>query len=62
MRRWNRRKAWDILRNETLILSPKDKLLTLKVIRECDESKFALFKECPSLLSAAIIIIMIIMV
>jgi hypothetical protein len=31
-------------------LIPKDKLLALKVIRECNEAKFALFKEGPSIM------------
>ena len=43
-----RRKGWDIFKGHTL--TPKDKLLALKVIRECNEAKFALFKEDPSIM------------
>ncbi len=43
-----RRKGWEIFRGHSL--RPKDKLLALKVIRECNESKFALFKEGPSIM------------
>lgn len=38
-----KRKAWEIFKNN--LLSEKDKLLVLKIIKECDESKFALFKD-----------------
>lgn len=31
--------------------SPKDKLLALKLIKECDEAKFALFKDGPSIMN-----------
>jgi uncharacterized protein YerC len=31
-------------------LTPKDKLLALKIIKECNEVKFALFKEGPSIM------------
>jgi IS30 family transposase len=44
-----RRKAWQILRSNSL--SEKDKLLALKLIKECDESKFALFKDGPSIMN-----------
>ena len=43
-----RRKGWDIFKSNP---TPKDKLLALKVIRECNESKFALFKEGPSIMN-----------
>jgi hypothetical protein len=43
-----RRKGWEIFKGHAL--SPKDKLLALKVIRECNEAKFALFKEGPSIM------------
>jgi hypothetical protein len=43
-----RRKGWKIYKEGNLI--PKDKLLALKVIRECNEAKFALFKEGPSIM------------
>src|SRR5215831_16112680 len=44
-----RRKGWEIF-NSHNSLTPKDKLLALKVIRECNEAKFALFKEGPSVM------------
>ena len=48
-----RRKGWEIFKgqNNDSNLTPKDKLLALKVIRECNESKFALFKEGPSIMN-----------
>ena len=47
-----RRKGWEIFKgqNNNSNLTPKDKLLALKVIRECNGSKFALFKEGPSIM------------
>jgi uncharacterized protein YerC len=48
-----RRKGWEIFKgqnNNNGNLTPKDKLLALKVIRECNEAKFALFKEGPSIM------------
>jgi IS30 family transposase len=51
-----RRKAWELLRDDnkeeqqqSLIL--KDKVLVLKLIKECEEGKFALFKDGPSILN-----------
>ena len=44
-----RRKGWEIFKGHGN-LTPKDKLLALKVIRECNEAKFALFKEGPSIM------------
>jgi transcriptional antiterminator len=44
-----KRKAWEMFRNNSL--SEKDKLLALKLIKECDESKFALFKDGPSVMN-----------
>ncbi|HEY7079483.1 MAG TPA: HTH domain-containing protein [Nitrososphaeraceae archaeon] len=47
-----RRKGWEIFKgenNSNNSLTPRDKLLALKVIREYNEAKFALFKECPSI-------------
>jgi transcriptional antiterminator len=38
-----KRKAWEMYRSDSL--SPKDKLLALKLVKEPDEGKFALFKE-----------------
>src|SRR5215211_4911584 len=51
-----RRKAWEMLRDEDdeqqpSSLTPKDKLLALKLIKECDEGKFALFKDGPSVMN-----------
>ncbi len=47
-----RRKGWEIFKGENSNnnLTPKDKLLALKVIRGCNEAKFALFKEGPSIM------------
>jgi hypothetical protein len=48
-----RRKGWEIFKgqnNNNSNLTPKDKLLALKIIRECNEAKFALFKEGPSIM------------
>ena len=45
-----RRKGWEIFKGQNNNLTPKDKLLALKVIRECNEAKFALFKEGPSIM------------
>jgi hypothetical protein len=44
-----KRKSWDIFDNMAN-LSPKDKLLALKLIMECNEAKFALFKDGPTIL------------
>src|SRR5215213_1678193 len=44
-----KRKAWEMFRNNSL--NEKDKLLALKLIKECDESKFALFKDGPSVMN-----------
>jgi len=49
-----RRKAWEILRGDDgqpLLMTPKDKLLALKSIKECDEGKFALFKDGPCIMN-----------
>ena len=46
-----RRKGWEIFEGQNNITpTPRDKLLALKVIRECNEAKFALFKEGPSIM------------
>src|SRR6476660_223905 len=47
-----RRKGWEIFKgqNNNSNLTSRDKLLDLKVIRECNEAKFALFKEGPSIM------------
>jgi transcriptional antiterminator len=44
-----KREAWEMFRSNSL--NEKDKLSALKLIKECDESKFALFKDGPSILS-----------
>ena len=44
-----KRKAWAIFKNE--LLNPRDKLLALKLIKECDEAMFALFKDGPSIMN-----------
>jgi Trp operon repressor len=44
-----KRKAWEMFRNNSL--SEKDKLSALKLIKECDEAKFSLFKDGPSIMS-----------
>ncbi len=47
-----RRKSWEIFKgqNNNSNLTPRDKLLALKVIKECNEAKFALFKVGPSII------------
>jgi transposase len=44
-----KRKAWEMLRSGSLI--EKDKLSALKVIKECNEAKFSLFKDGPSVMN-----------
>jgi DNA-binding transcriptional ArsR family regulator len=44
-----RRRGWKIFKM-TVNLTPKDKLLALKVIMECNEAKFVLFKEGPAIM------------
>ena len=50
-----RRKAWELLRREEEeeqhLLTLRDKLLILKLIKECEEGKFALFKDGPSIMN-----------
>jgi IS30 family transposase len=48
-----RRKAWELIRGdeEQRLLTLRDKLLILKLIKECEEEKFALFKDGPSILN-----------
>jgi IS30 family transposase len=48
-----RRKAWELIRGdeEQRLLALRDKLLILKLIKECEEEKFALFKDGPSILN-----------
>jgi ATP/maltotriose-dependent transcriptional regulator MalT len=44
-----KRKTWSIFKNE--LVNPKDKLLALKLIKECNEAKFTLFKDGPSIMN-----------
>jgi IS30 family transposase len=48
-----RRKAWELIKcdEEQRLLTLRDKLLILKLIKECEEGKFALFKDGPSILN-----------
>jgi IS30 family transposase len=51
-----RRKAWELIRDgeeeeQRQSLTLKDKLSILKLIKECEEGKFALFKDGPSILN-----------
>jgi IS30 family transposase len=46
-----RRKAWEMLKDDEQQLAVRDKLLALKLIKECDEGKFALFKDGPSIMN-----------
>ena len=34
-----------------MAITPKDRLLALKIIKECNEVKFALFKEGPPIMN-----------
>jgi len=43
-----RRKSWEIYNNDSLN-NAKDKVLCLKLIKECNEAKFGLLKEGPSI-------------
>lgn len=44
-----KKQAWELFRRESL--NPKDKLLALKIIKECNESHFALLKDGPSIMN-----------
>jgi IS30 family transposase len=46
-----KRKAWEIDRSNDDSLTIKDRLLALKLAKECDEVKFALFKDGPSIMN-----------
>ena len=48
-----KRKTWFIFRNE--LQNPKDKLLALKLIKECNEAKFTLFKDGPSIMNLKVL-------
>jgi Trp repressor protein len=45
-----KRKGWDIFNGINNNLTTRDKLLALKLIMECNEAKFALFKEGPAIM------------
>jgi hypothetical protein len=44
-----KRYAWFMFKNEQL--GTKDKLSVLKLIKECNEAKFALFKDGPTIMN-----------
>jgi transposase len=44
-----KRKTWSLFNNE--LQNPKDKLLALKLIKECNEAKFTLFKDGLSIMN-----------
>ena len=52
-----RRKSWEIYNNDRSshrndsLTNAKDKLLCLKLIKECNEAKFALLKDGPSIIN-----------
>jgi IS30 family transposase len=46
-----KRKAWEAYRSTNTSLKLKDKLLALKLAKECDEAKFVLFKDGPSVMN-----------
>jgi DNA-binding transcriptional ArsR family regulator len=48
-----RRKGWDLFKEGDLIV--RDKILALKVIRECNETNFVSFKEGPSMMNVQIL-------
>ena len=48
-----KKQAWELFRRESL--RPKDKLSALKIIKECNESRFALFKDGPSIMNVQIL-------
>jgi hypothetical protein len=48
-----KRQAWELFR--TGKLTPKDKLAALKLIKECNEGMFSLFKDGPSILNVKIL-------
>jgi Holliday junction resolvase RusA-like endonuclease len=51
-----RRKSWEIYNNDNYrqnnsLINTKDKLLCLKLIKECNEAKFSILKEGPSIIN-----------
>jgi DNA-binding transcriptional ArsR family regulator len=45
------KKGWEMFNNSSGDLTPRDRLFALKVIRECNESKFALLERGPSIMN-----------
>jgi DNA-binding transcriptional ArsR family regulator len=45
-----KRRGWNIFNEINNNLTTRDKLLALKLIMECNEAKFALFKEGPAIM------------
>jgi DNA-binding transcriptional ArsR family regulator len=45
------KKGWEMFNNSSGELTSRDRLFALKVIRECNESKFALFERGPSIMN-----------
>lgn len=45
-----KRRGWEIYNGINGNLTTRDKLLALKLIMECNEAKFALFKEGPAIM------------
>jgi uncharacterized protein YerC len=46
-----KRKAWEAYRSNDASLKARDKLLALKLIKECNETKFTLFKDGHSIMN-----------
>ena len=46
-----KRKAWAAYRSDDSSLKQKDKLLALKLIKECEEAKFSLLESGPSVMN-----------
>lgn len=44
-----KKEAWYMLKNQNL--TPRDRLYALKLLKECCESKFSLFKDGPSIMN-----------
>lgn len=44
-----KKETWDILKDQNL--TSRDRLYALKLIKECNESEFALFKDGPSIMN-----------
>jgi hypothetical protein len=45
-----KRRGWNIFNGMNNNLTTRDRLLALKLIKECNEAKFALFKEGPTIM------------